>query len=162
MGLSTSYLLGQTNVRCGIDIPGGKPRDIQKIMERKGLSCREVAKRAETKPERISSLIKAFPDIWTNSFIALSDALEVSTDYLLGLTDKETWDELGSIEDIESGCPAYMESRLAEDGSVMEEGMYILISKEGDTVYFPDGTSRKTGDDFFNGRSVYPVILDRK
>lgn len=162
IGTSTSYLLGQTDVRCGIDRPYGEPRSIQKIISRKGLSYKEIARRAETKPDRISSLVKSFPDIRTNSFIALSEAIEVSTDYLLGLTDRETWDELRSIEDIEPGYPAYMERLLAEDGRVIEEGMYILISQDGNTVYLSDGTARKIDERFFIGRSVYPVMLDRK
>ena len=162
VGLSTSYLLGQTDVRCGTDIPAGKPRSIRKVIARKGLSYKEIARRAETKSERISSLIKSFPNIRTNSFIALSEAIGVSTDYLLGLTDKETWDELRSIEDIEPGYPAYMESLLSEDDGETCDGMYILISQSGDTVFFSDGTVRKIGDEFFNGRSVFPVMLDRK
>jgi len=150
---STSYLLGQTNVKAGVEIPDGKPRNIAEIMKAKNIAIKDIVTRAEMKSKTAEKLIEDFPAIRTNSFIALSEALRVSTDYLLGLTDKETWDDLTTLSDVPAGYPAFI-----DDGT--PSSCYVLISDDGKLAYFASGEALALTDIFFSNKKVVPISVD--
>lgn len=144
----TSYLLGQTDVLRENDSTEIHPREISAVMKEKGMTEASLARRAGTTVSTITDLIEKFPKIRTNSLIAIAEALEVSTDYLLGLTIHRKWEDFTPFVGINPGEPARVERY---DGSGK---MVCLLGLDGKTVFAPDGKTYEVED--FQGWVVTP------
>lgn len=150
----TAYLLGQTNVLKEAENANLPPVDIKEIMRRKRVNLTGLAARAGTSPATMRDLISKFPNIRTNSLIAIAEALCVSTDYLLGLTPFPRWEDPEPFSNIAPGEPAYIEISFTEEAKD-QEGTYCLLGKDGNTVFMSDGTKRSKDD--FKWCAVVPV-----
>lgn len=131
----TAYMLGQTDVLKEIEGTSLKPRNIKKLLKDKDMSVSELAAKAGTTVSTMRDLISKFPHIRTNSLIAIAEAFDVSTDYLLGLTTHPRWEDAEPFSNVAPGEPAYIEKEDEEDSG------YCLLGEDGNTVYLPDGTS---------------------
>ena len=130
----TSYLLGQTDILKEAEKTEMSPRDIKKILKKRGMSVADLAAKAGTTSATMRDLLLKFPNIRTNSLIAVAEALDVSTDYLLGLSSHTRWEDEHPFANVSPGTPAYIEKEEEE------VGIYCLLGNDGKTVYMPDGT----------------------
>ena len=131
----TAYLIGQTDVLKEIEGAELKPVDINALLNTKGMSVSNFAQAAGTTNSTMRDLMKRFPYVRTNSLIAMAVALDVSTDFLLGLSSHPRWEDAEPFSNVKAGEPAYI---VAEDGEILK---YCLLGEDGKTVYFADGTS---------------------
>lgn len=131
----TAYLLGQTDVLKEIEGAALNPQDIKALFKDRNMSISELAAKAGTTVSTMRDLVSKFPNIRTNSLIAIAEALNVSTDYLLGLTAHPRWEDAEPFSNVAPGEPAYIEKENEEGGG------YCLLGEDGNTVYLPDGTS---------------------
>jgi len=151
----TAYLIGQTDVQHKIERTKASPRDLKELMEQSGMSIASLSKAVGTTRNTMTDLISKFPNIRTNSLIAIAEALDVSTDYLLGLTDHRKWEEFEPFVGISPGEPVF----VTDEGQT-EEGEYCLLGFDGKTLYLADGSTRDTDD--YKGRLIYPARIWRK
>lgn len=156
-----AQLVGQTEVASRLEKDfSAKERDIKLLLEERGISHRRLAELMETDPNTAGDIIKNYPNIRLNSMIALSEALGLSIDYLLGLTDYRTWEEEAHssekpFADVDYGTPAYVAPAATPEAN----GFYCLVSNDGRTIFTADGRTRLAKDEFFRGRIVTPLSI---
>lgn len=161
-----TYLLGlcDENIPCDYDKEPSE-RSLQDLLDKSGLTKRELALALNNNYRRIENFSK--PKVY--SLILLSSALGLSADYILGYTNWENWKLCSrisrSFDDIKAGTGIYIVAdkkvqskedieRAIERG----DGQYCLLSKDGQTVIFPDGKKYSVDDEMFLGAFVARVI----
>lgn len=145
----TAYLIGQTDVLKEVGSEKGEPLDIKSYMESRNIKVSDLASKAGTTNATMRDLLGKFPNIRTNSLIAIAEALDVSTDFLLGLSRYPRWEDAKPFMNVVPGEPAYVKRDDEEDG------FYCILGFDGKTVYTADGKS--ADKDSFAGARIMPV-----
>lgn len=83
----------------------------------------------------------------TRTLMTISKILDVSIDYILGLTEKKNW---------QSDDSAYPVLRIApgEAGYLVTEGKFFLRSSDGQWLLFPDGSKQQIRSHLLIGKEV--------
>ncbi|MEY8369597.1 helix-turn-helix transcriptional regulator [Anaerovoracaceae bacterium 42-11] len=88
-----------------------------------------------------------------STLLLFSSILQVSVDYLLGLTEYRRWEDASSnpiIRNLSPGKAGYME--------LPHLTTYFLVSDDGDWVLFPDGTKEKITSPNFRDAKILEVM----
>lgn len=154
---NTSYLIGQTDIPAENELKQIKHVNTDKLIRAQSLTQAELSRKVGTSPRTICTLLQDIPDIRTNSLIAIADAFNVSTDYLLGLTTHERWEDyyqatVNPFAWVKDGQAAYIDEE--------SDGEYCLLSYDGKTVYMADGESYLKTDEKFSGKLILPLTYN--
>lgn len=147
------YILGKTDV-CSPNETYELNFRLGELMKERGLTRTKLATMIGTSTKVITKYLTAPIMTRINTIIALAEALDVSVDYLCGLTPYRVW-ELQIIETdtfflIKKGQAACI---LCEDGHYE----WCLLSEDGMNVILPDGKYYSLDDNRFEGKKAFPV-----
>lgn len=159
---NTAFLIGQTDIKNQPASYEINPKNLKDIISKKCDSIASLARDVGTSPRTITKLIEDFPHIRTNSLVALAEALSVSTDYLLGLCEFETWEHYLQTEEapfifIKPGEPAFISVDDLSEVKASGNGQYCLMHDNGESILLSNGTVVPISDDRFVGMHIYPV-----
>ena len=167
-----SYLLRLTDISCPNEFEEPEMKHtLEELLAARSITEKELAEKLNK--NTVESFKKELPLNRVSSLIKLSSAIDISADYILGLTDWETWEICAKVakpfKGIEAGSGAYV---IAKKGlhSIFEieeairkgDGMYCLLSMDGKSVIFPNGNSLDIDDEMFKGSYVTRVIPEVK
>lgn len=156
-----SYLVGMTKIDAPIETY--KPKlELEKLMEESGYSCRSLADKLETSLTIIREYIEEPRYSRVTTLIAMADALDVSLDYLLGLTPICKWEQVALKKNpfylCSAGQPVYIYAyKTAADGSVEKAEGNGLIHADGKSVIFPSGRIVNMNDKLFENTLAIPL-----
>lgn len=157
-----SYLLGATDIDCPNETDTLN-LDLTACLESVGITSNELAKRLKTNPVIVKEYLTAPRYSRVHTLLAMAEALDVSIDYLLGLTSVKKWEQIALQEDPFFLCNAGQSVYLyacEKDSSNSAEG-YALIHADGKRVIFPTGRIVDMQDDIFQDVYACPAqVLD--
>lgn len=132
-----SYILGETRISQACERYEVNNR-IEQIRQMRGYSRSQLAKKSNISAPTLSSYEtqpKYIGPVKTLSLIA--HGLDVSIDYMLGLTDTVFWESIPFMQ-IDAGCPGFMITDNSERYFLMSESKDYIIFANGETVSFSD------------------------
>ena len=169
-----SYLLGLTDVNCKCDY-SKEPvyHTLADLMSVRGISKRELAIALDKSYKVLHNFEEELPRKRVYSLIRLSQAIDLSVDYILGYTSWETWEmqeQLGRpFANIRPGTGAYVVADKdvrtindVEEAIRRGDGQYCLLSPDGEYVLFPNGKAFSVNDEMFRGIYVARVVPEVK
>lgn len=175
---NVAYLLDLTNVSAKIKTDN--PRLLKKRLA--PMATKEL--RAESadltrilcaKPNLFKELLAEYPSKFLRRrkiLLQLADILNVSIDYLLGLTDWPLWEYLYLFENPFFLCPPGASGYLTEipfgedakpravSGAMELEGAVILRHQDGDTILLSNGETLLKDDPIFKDMIAIPCAGD--
>lgn len=164
-----SYVLGLTDVNAPCDFTTEpKERTLHDLMETRKMNMRELASGMNFNYKSLHNFETELPRKRVYSLMMLSEAINLSADYILGYTDWETWEMYSQLSkpfsNVKAGSAAYIvadkDSRSIKDiESAIErgDGQYCLITTDGRFVLFPNGNKISIRDEMFKGAFVINV-----
>ena len=168
-GTNLSYILGLTNVNCPCDYDKEpKERTLKGLMEVRKISQRELALAMDRNYRSLHNFDQELPRKRIYSLIKLSNAIDLSADYILGYTDWEKWELYARVarpfKSIKAGSGAYVvadrNSRSISDieaAIARGDGQHCLLTTDGKYVIFPNGNKVSVNDEMFTGVYVAKV-----
>lgn len=145
------YALGLTDIAKGNDTDIIKLR-LEPLLKESGFSKHSFAKSIETSSLTIDKYLSKDIKMRVETLLSMAEGLNVSIDYLLGLTKYKTWDEYHKLIEPFSGLNPGDAAYISFPDSL--EGGNVLLHANGTHIVFPSGKSRSIHDDLFKGVKV--------
>lgn len=167
--VNVAFLLGLTDVDVACEYnQQPKQHNLNELLELRGMSGTELANALNKNFKAVYAFREKLPLGRITSLMKLSNALDLSVDYILGYTNWETWEMCQRVNNpfssIKAGDAAYLvaDKNLRSVSDVEEairngNGQYCLVSRDGKYVFFPNGNRFSIDDELFLGVYVAKV-----
>lgn len=137
--VNLSYMLCRTEFRspCTTYEPNNRLKELRK---KRKFPVAWLSSECNITPQTLRAYEQRRTEFYGNisQWVRFSEVFDVSVDYLLGLVDKEQWEDynMNPIFKIQKGNAGYLKSLHMESP--------FLLSRDGRWVYFPDGTKMES------------------
>lgn len=167
IGGNIDYILGRTDIKALIESTPEREKTLDELQAISGLTDTELRRSLNSDSAMVLRYRKKLPINRVTSLIALSDALGLSIDFILGYTEWETWELCGKLMspfmDIPSGSAAFVIVKGVKtkkdiyDAIKDRDGQFCLVSSDGKEVIFPTGETISIDDELLEGSYAVKV-----
>lgn len=150
-----SFILGRTDISTPITRYEPESK-LYEALHITGISKKELGERANITSQVLSRYFSRPRYSRIAMYLRFADILNVSVDYLLGLSDFVNWEDILLLRNpfyyCKPGDCICIHSKSSRENS--EVSGFCLIHTDGESVIFPTGTIVKMNDSIFEGVTV--------